>query len=191
MITLRNKRLLKKIVVFGTVWLVVVVILNPPTENMSESLNQDIKSVFDFFKSSASRQRDILESLSLPTPPNVFGVDGLGENGKPVVMPENLSPDIQQLYDDGWKNHEFNQYLSDLISWNRSLPDHRSDYCRKITRTYSRNLPTTSVIFVFHNEAWSTLIRSIHSVLNKSPPHLLTEIILVDDFSDMGEFISL
>ena len=46
-----------------------------------------------------------------------------------------------------------------------------------------------SVIIIFHDEAWSTLLRSVHSVLDTTPAHLLEEVILVDDASSLGQFI--
>lgn len=48
-------------------------------------------------------------------------------------------------------------------------------------------LPDTSVVFVMVNEPLSPLLRSIYSVLDRTPPELLREIIIVDDGSSAEE----
>ena len=58
--------------------------------------------------------------------------------------------------------------------------------CKRKEYVDVKKFPHTSVVIVFHNEAWSTLLRTVHSVINRSPRHLLHEIILVDDASERG-----
>lgn len=80
------------------------------------------------------------------------------------------------------KKEAFNLISSDQISYNRSLPDVRDRRCRKVT--YDEDLPSASVIIIYNNEAWSPLMRTIWSTLNRSPARHLKEIVLIDDFSD-------
>ncbi|NXT88413.1 GALT5 acetylgalactosaminyltransferase, partial [Anhinga rufa] len=56
-------------------------------------------------------------------------------------------------------------------------------HCRCSEQHVHDDLPTTTIIMCFVDEVWSTLLRSVHSVLSRSPPHLIEEVILVDDFS--------
>lgn len=49
-------------------------------------------------------------------------------------------------------------------------------------------MPATDVIICFHNEAWTVLLRTVHSVLDRSPANLIGHVILVDDYSDMRKF---
>ena len=69
----------------------------------------------------------------------------------------------------------------------RSLPDHRDPWCREPGRHLPvTDLPSTSVIVCFHNEGWSALLRTVHSIIDRSPPKLLKQIVLVDDASTQG-----
>ena len=68
-----------------------------------------------------------------------------------------------------------------VIKLQPGLPDSRHQECK--SKTYSASLPKVSVIISFFDEHWPTLIRTVKSVLNRSPENLLEEIILVNDFS--------
>lgn len=59
-------------------------------------------------------------------------------------------------------------------------------FCRCSSIEYPGKLPSASIIICFYNEEFHTLIRSIHSVIERSNPQNLNEIILVDDYSDIG-----
>ncbi|WKY11623.1 hypothetical protein Q1695_003306 [Nippostrongylus brasiliensis] len=102
-----------------------------------------------------------------------------GEGGLPVyVSDENgmrESKRAEQLYG-------FNTYVSDMISLNRTIPDIRMEECKHWN--YPEELPTVSVVIVFHNEGWTPLLRTVHSVLLRSPPNVVKEIVMVDDYSD-------
>ena len=105
-----------------------------------------------------------------------------GELGSAVRIPPENEAKQQELF----KLNQFNLMASDMISLNRSLKDVRLDGCKN--KKYPKYLPDTSIVIVFHNEAWSTLLRTVWSVINRSPKNLLKEVILVDDASERGKF---
>lgn len=63
--------------------------------------------------------------------------------------------------------------------------------CRCKYWHYDENLLTSSVVIVFHNEGWSTLMRTVHSVIKRTPRKYLAEIVLIDDFSNKGNIYRL
>lgn len=54
-------------------------------------------------------------------------------------------------------------------------------------KLYLADLPRASVVVPFHNEHWSTLLRTAVSAVTRAPDSLLLEVILVDDASTKGE----
>jgi len=107
-----------------------------------------------------------------------------GEMGNGVELEDMVEAEAKQR-EAMWQRHGFDEYISEhLVSLNRSLPDRRDEWCKGQSEEPTELKPT-SVIVIFHNEAWSTLLRTVYSVLARSPPNLLHEVILVDDASDL------
>ncbi|XP_071521371.1 polypeptide N-acetylgalactosaminyltransferase 2-like isoform X2 [Panulirus ornatus] len=131
-------------------------------------------------------------SLGLGAASGVAGGSGVGTGGGGAAL--GILPSLfldEEAYiaaatlapgADAYSRNKFNQAESDKLASNRAVPDTRHFMCRK--KDWRTDLPQTSVIITFHNEARSTLLRTVVSVLNRSPEHLVKEIILVDDFSD-------
>ncbi|XP_033474212.2 polypeptide N-acetylgalactosaminyltransferase 5 [Epinephelus lanceolatus] len=125
----------------------------------------------------AVRKPGVHKVLALDVTNAPRDANAVGQFGQAAVVAFNEDIEVKKRWDEG----HFNVYLSDKIPVDRAIPDTRPDMCAQ--NLVHDNLPSTSVIFCFVDEVWSTLLRSVHSVLNRSPPHLLEEIILVDDFS--------
>ncbi|KAL7865374.1 hypothetical protein SRHO_G00106210 [Serrasalmus rhombeus] len=104
-------------------------------------------------------------------------VRAIGQFGHAAVVPLDRQEESRRRWSEGY----FNVFLSEQIPVDRAIPDTRPPACSE--NLVHDHLPTTSVIFCFVDEVWSTLLRSVHSVLNRSPPHLLKEVLLVDDCS--------
>ncbi|XP_053214639.1 polypeptide N-acetylgalactosaminyltransferase 13-like [Panonychus citri] len=120
---------------------------------------------------SANLSQEILNSN------NYNPIPRAGEHGSPVYISQHEQQKVKILY----HINKFNIVASDRISVDRSLPDPRKQSCKE--RIYDRPLGKSSIIIVFHNEAWSTLVRTVHSVIKTSPKSILEEIIMVDDAS--------
>jgi len=94
----------------------------------------------------------------------------------------------KKLRDKGYKEFAYNSLVSKRIGFYRELNDTRHKQC--LGKTFSRTLPTASVIICFYNEDFFTLMRTLYSVIKRSPNNLLKEIILINDHSEDDAIIS-
>ncbi|KAK7939499.1 hypothetical protein WMY93_002825 [Mugilogobius chulae] len=123
------------------------------------------------------KKPDVHKVLSLDMTQSPRDPKAVGQFGHAVNLGSEQDEEVKKR----WAEGHFNVHLSDQIPLDRAIPDTRPETCKD--NLVHNDLPSTSVIFCFVDEVWSTLLRSVHSVLNRSPPHLLKEIILVDDCS--------
>uniref|UniRef100_A0AAY4B430 Polypeptide N-acetylgalactosaminyltransferase n=1 Tax=Denticeps clupeoides TaxID=299321 RepID=A0AAY4B430_9TELE len=143
----------------------------PPGQHFTPTARQ----CFFGFYSKADLKPNLQRPPDDPQSPGAFG--------RPYAT-DRLTPAELREKEEGLVRNQFNQFASDRISLHRSLGnDTRPPVC--IDQKFRRcpPLPTTSVIIVFHNEAWSALLRTVYSVLHTAPAVMLKEIILVDDAS--------
>ncbi|XP_041115390.1 N-acetylgalactosaminyltransferase 7-like isoform X1 [Polyodon spathula] len=103
---------------------------------------------------------------------------GPGEGAKPFL----LGPEYKDAIQASIREFGFNMVASEMISLDRTVSDLRHEECKYWY--YDENLLTSSVIIVFHNEGWSTLMRTVHSVIKRTPRRYLEEIVLIDDYSN-------
>ncbi|CRL00368.1 CLUMA_CG013636, isoform D [Clunio marinus] len=145
------------------------------TNNLSlikqEPLEQ--RNYYDLEDGITDEARRYMKELGLVNP---------GGNSEPIILPQNISLEIRKLMNQSIEEFGFNAFLSNMISLNRNFTDIRSDICKN--KVYNKNLPKCSIIIVVHNEDWMLFMRTIHSVLLRSPPELIEEILIIDDASD-------
>uniref|UniRef100_A0AC35U4B0 Glyco_trans_2-like domain-containing protein n=1 Tax=Rhabditophanes sp. KR3021 TaxID=114890 RepID=A0AC35U4B0_9BILA len=96
------------------------------------------------------------------------------------------TPEDQIEHDHGITNYDFNAYVSRKIGYRRKIKDSRDAQCEAITYSVGKS-DAASIIIVYFNEEPHVLIRMINSILDRTPDHLIHEILLIDDCSDLEE----
>eukprot|EP00047_Mylnosiga_fluctuans_P015715 m.48718 g.48718 ORF g.48718 m.48718 type:complete len:577 (+) comp6056_c0_seq1:47-1777(+) len=92
--------------------------------------------------------------------------------------------EIKRREDESYAKNFFNEYRSSKLPLDREIPDTRVRECKDVKYDIDA-LPKTSIIICFVDEAWSTLLRSVWSMINRAPADLIQEILLVDDASNV------
>uniref|UniRef100_A0A1I8P8R1 Polypeptide N-acetylgalactosaminyltransferase n=2 Tax=Stomoxys calcitrans TaxID=35570 RepID=A0A1I8P8R1_STOCA len=148
-------------------------------------ISQKNVAVLKFFKRQIS-ENSLKEHIAVSTNRQLRdwhkGPEGVDEIGQRATT-NNLQPEfIGGNSEHGLRLTGFNVNISRGLPLQRSLPDTRHKKCQRMR--YPSLLPKCSIIVVYRNEQASVLLRTLHSLLDRTPEKLLEEIILVDDYSD-------
>ncbi|XP_055388546.1 polypeptide N-acetylgalactosaminyltransferase 4-like [Condylostylus longicornis] len=163
---------------------------SPPTPVPQENPQQPSRPLFIKYPNSAETLEEALARKAVPKiagrpdESHLHGMVGVGPDGEAIWKPKPLSA-FRMTHDQKVEAHAgycFNTKVAESLPLDRPIPDYNSASCRGVQ--YPATLQPASVIIVFYNENFSVLLRSFHSVLNRTPPHLLNEVIIVDDFSN-------
>lgn len=166
-----------KYVVFLATFLLVFFYFNDP-RRLEEAVQNN-----NGYKNSQSLHERLRPKLSKPfsKAPSQLGL------GKSILWDDigaaHNAHDIH-IRDEGYKLFAFNTLVSSRLSLDRDVPDTRHKACQNVS--YPQMLPSASVIICFYREDLSVLLRTVHSVINRSPKEALHEIILVNDQSDIN-----
>lgn len=146
--------------------------------NDDHGLHEDDGHGYKNSKTLVEKLRPKLKSGSKPQPVggasgDVWNDLGVARNNEEVLMREK-----------GYKDFAFNTLVSSRIGLKRSVPDTRHKECKKQVYNNDR-MPSASVIVCYYREELTVLLRTIHSILDRTQPELLREIIVVNDHSDI------
>ncbi|GAB6031111.1 Polypeptide N-acetylgalactosaminyltransferase 2 [Chamberlinius hualienensis] len=166
------RRKLKLLFIVGIIWIAGVILYSVSLNDKSKVENRALRLKDDYIQKPVEPVGSVVKS----------GTEDSRLSWQYFDEKEYVSKKRLKAGEDSYGRNKFNQAESDKLPSNREIPDTRHYKCQD--KKWRHDLPSTSVIITYHNEARSTLLRTVVSVLNRSPEHLIKEIILVDDFSD-------
>lgn len=149
----------------------------------------------------------ISESYSLKSQKKYGIIDGMHMHGDLIgwddekgihswqPTPLERFPQTKEDLTESWIGYAFNSKLSASLPLDRPIPTNLapkacpgviSDSKKEMINSNNIDYDSLrgSVVIVFHNEDLSVLLRSVQTILNRTPEHMLREIILVDDDSN-------
>ncbi|KAL4233838.1 Polypeptide N-acetylgalactosaminyltransferase 4 [Mactra antiquata] len=155
-------------------------------DEICEQMISDVRKYYEDLMNQTSRDQNDRNGSTSNLPELVQVVEervqyGPGAYGEDAELSlESLDPDEHRDRGLLIRKHDYDAFVSDVVSIYRIIPDTRPDVCRNIT--YS-DLPEVSIIIPFRDERLSVLLRTIYSILQNTPRDLLAEILLIDDGS--------